>query len=262
MNEREKLQKTYTAARSNLLLMTVLTACNVVAMAARFGLRNLFSAAIPQIAYAYFAGSGRGQEAAGLVIGALFIGLFVLCYVLSKNNTRWMIAALAVYALDTVFLIGWIILRADTSSVLDAVFHIWVIISLVSGVKAAAKLAALPVQANACAQDIKPAETAETEAVNGLPSCPLGPYDGRGRRVFSETYKGMQIEVYRREPRTILVVEGQVYSVWTGLVELRYALSARVNGVPIVCSAVAEGFSGWMRLYADGQLLAQKRRII
>ena len=223
MNEREKLQKTYTAARSNLLLMTVLTACNVVAMAARFGLRNLFSAAIPQIAYAYFAGSGRGQEAAGL---------------------------------------GWIILRADTSSVLDAVFHIWVIISLVSGVKAAAKLAALPVQANACAQDIKPAETAETEAVNGLPSCPLGPYDGRGRRVFSETYKGMQIEVYRREPRTILVVDGQVYSEWTGLVELRYALSARVNGVPIVCSAVAEGFSGWMRLYADGQLLAQKRRII
>lgn len=262
MNEREKLRKTYRAARSNLLLMTVLTACNVAAMTARFGMRHLFSAAIPQIAYAYFAGSGRGQEAAGLAIGALFIGLFVLCYVLSKNNTRWLTAALAVYALDTVFLIGWIILRTDTSSVLDAVFHIWVIVSLISGVQAAAKLAALPVEAGASAPDAEPAQTMETAAGNGQPSSPLGPYDGRGKRVFSEAYRGMQIEVYRREPRTILVVDGQTYGEWKGLVEVRYALSARVNGVPIVCSAVTEGLCGRMRLYADGQLLAEKRRFI
>lgn len=262
MNEQQKLQKSYAAARSNLLLMTILTALNVLAMVAQFGLRNLFSAAIPQIAYAYFAGSGGGQVLGGLIIGALFIGLFLLCYALSKNNTRWMTAALIVYALDTVFLIGWIIFRRDTSSLLDAVFHAWVLAFLISGVKAAAKLGKLPPQASFSAQAEQAVEAERQAAAQAASDSPIGPFDGRGRQVFSETYKSMQIEVYRREPRTILVVDGQVYSEWEGLVELRYALSARVNGVPIVCSAVADGLSGLMRLYADGQLLAEKRRYI
>lgn len=262
MNERQKFEKQYAGARANLLMMTLLTCVNVVLLALRTGTTFLFSASIPQVAYAFFSTGARDQSASGLLIGALFIGLFLLCYFLSKGNPHWMTAAAALFALDTLFLVVWLIAYTDSllSNVMDILFHGWVLYYLILGVRAARKLAKLPVQTANDAFETPPAPQ-QTAARPPMQETPLGMHDGGGDRLLAAEYGGLQIAVFRQDMDTLLVVNGQIYSRWHGLMEHRYTLTARVEGVPIVCTYTTENVqSGLMRLYAGGQPLDECRR--
>lgn len=130
----------YNAARSNLLLAIVFTAINIVLYLIGSNTYFLFSTFIPYILF----GSGMILTVAAV----LLLAVYVLAYFLSKEKKGWLTAALVLFIIDTVAFVGFIVLitlSGDTasvaSSVLDVVFHAWVLVSLIGGVKHGKKLA-------------------------------------------------------------------------------------------------------------------------
>jgi len=264
MNEREKLTRKYQTARGNLLTMTIFSAVNVVLLIIDAGRSFLFSSYIPQVAYSYFAYGAPKSPLMGILIGLAFIGLLLLCYLLSKKEPAWMLCAAALFLIDTVFLFVWMQKAGlEVSSMLiDIAFHAWVLYYLVLGVHAASALRRLPEE-----DPVSPFETAErieptAEQSAAVDTLPIEPHDGKGRLLISEHYNGHTLEVYRKEPHTLLVIDGMVYGTWSGFAESRYSIAARIDGIPIVCTATSKGLDFRMRLFANGQLLGEKRRFI
>ncbi len=67
-----------------------------------------------------------------LVIAAVAVGLYVLCWFLSKKHVGWMIAAAALFVVDTVFLILYYGVSVDF--LMDYLFHAWVLFILIRGI--------------------------------------------------------------------------------------------------------------------------------
>ena len=82
------------------------------------------------------------------------------------------------------------------------------------------------------------------------------------RKIYIETeYKGMRIKVARCKSVTELIVNDFVYAELKILMESSgYDLYAVVNGVPLVVLARKQGIGGKLSLYADGQLIGEKKR--
>ena len=77
-----------------------------------------------------------------LIIAAVITLLYLVCWFLSKDNkVGWLIGALVLIVIDT---IGIFVLFEVGESILDIIFHVWVIVSLVQGIIAAKKLKELP----------------------------------------------------------------------------------------------------------------------
>ena len=107
----------------------------------------LFSATFPQasLIYGYVmeAEGLAGLYTAGIVLGVVCIGLYFLCWLLSKKNPGWLIAATVLFAVDTVLL--FVVYELEASIALDVIFHAWVLYYLISGVVAASKMKNQPV---------------------------------------------------------------------------------------------------------------------
>lgn len=59
------------------------------------------------------------------VIAAVILVVYLLCYIFSKKHIGWMIAALVLVSIDTVLLLGFILLTGTlSSSFMDILFHI------------------------------------------------------------------------------------------------------------------------------------------
>ncbi|MBQ8683799.1 MAG: hypothetical protein IJ518_04730 [Clostridia bacterium] len=143
--QKDPLQVKYDGARSNLLLMVILTVVNFVLALAESDTYFLFSSSFPQFAL----GLGIGFTEAGLpqfmpvciVIGVLSIALYFLCWLLSKKNPGWIIAAMVLFILDCVLLL---VIGLSAELILDYLCHAWVLYYLISGVVAANKLKKQP----------------------------------------------------------------------------------------------------------------------
>ena len=61
-----------------------------------------------------------------------------------KNNVGWLVAALVLFAIDTVSM--FLFMGIDVSMILDIVFHAWVIYYLIAGIVAHKKLKELPLE--------------------------------------------------------------------------------------------------------------------
>lgn len=272
VDERTRLQKQFSIARANLVIMTALTCVNIAMIALETGRVFQFSAATPQLAFIVFSNGDAVQKAAGLLISVLIIGLFALCYVLSKRNPLWMTAALVLFVCDTAFLVVWLVAVADNllANSIEVLYHVWVLYYLIRGVQAAHRLRALPEQTAEAFAGTEPAAAATTGPVATqqppasappMPETPLGAYQGGGERLLSALQSGLYLEVFRSDTETALVVDGQVYDRWSGALEQRYTLTARVCGIPIVCTYTTTGAqTGLMRLYADGRLADECER--
>ncbi|MBR0535731.1 MAG: hypothetical protein IIX14_05075 [Clostridia bacterium] len=164
VSERAALQNKLNSARSNILLVVIFSVINTVLCLTGSMTYFLFSANLPyfatQMGVLYtgrFPAEVYGAEWEGfafyptsfLVIMAAIsvacIVMYLLCWLLSKKHGYgWIIAALVFFIIDT----GFMLLNAYDFSeiILDIVFHIWVIVSLIMGISAAKKLKKLPAE--------------------------------------------------------------------------------------------------------------------
>ena len=134
------MQEKYKTARYNLLLMLILTVVNIVLFFTGSETMFLFSASIPY--YSICVGWMLGALSL-LVIGAVVLIAFLICWLLSKKHYGWMIAALVLFVLDT---LGTVYLYSGnlTEGIFDLLIHVWVLVYLVLGVINGYKLAHAP----------------------------------------------------------------------------------------------------------------------
>ena len=143
--QRKTPQGKYAAARSNLLLVVVFSLINLVLTVVEADMYFLFSSTFPQVALVF--GQAFTEElqmpvffVVGLVLAIVSVGLYALCWLLSKKNIGWMIAATVLFGLDCLLLL----LFLDVEMIVDIVFHVWVMVCLISGCIAGSKGGAEP----------------------------------------------------------------------------------------------------------------------
>ena len=161
---RAKYEKNYNSGRSNLLLAIAFT---IVSMITYYfnGSYFLFSAFTPLIFYMVFAdysliASGQmewpeaEQEfieileavgagtwlAIGIVIALVMLGVYFLCWLLSKKHTAALIVATVFFGIDCLV----VLLNFDMSMIMDVLFHAWVMYYLINAIVSKNKLKNLP----------------------------------------------------------------------------------------------------------------------
>lgn len=257
ISSRDRVQAQYNNARRNLLVMILLTLVNLVLPAVGSGTMLLFSATVPYLAVAFgVAFEDPVLLAIAVIIAAVILIVYFLCWLFSKKHFGWMIAALVFFALDTLSLVGFYLLAGDFSGILDLIIHILVLYRLIVGVRSGAQLRKLP--------DEEPSyEGAEESGFDqtAADSVPLriAENDVKFRVLLETEYQGRHIR-YRRVKRTNqLVVDGQIYREIEMLLETSHDLTAILGG-----HTITAGFDGRAYSYisVDGTTIARKMRIV
>lgn len=253
LTPRQAAERQFKMARSNLLLMVIFTVVNVVLLFLGSDSMLLFSASIPYLAVAISVAWGSFELfVAGLVVALILVVVYFLCWLLSKKHPGWLIAALVLFVLDSLALIGFYILAEEAAGMVDVLFHAWVLYYLIIGISSAAKLKKMPAEEPAV-------EEAATEAEPVADSVPLRRIneDEKCRILLEHTYGSYRV-VYRRVKRVNqLVVNDYIYDEIELLAEPAHSLSARLGGHDIVVGFDGAGHS---YLTVDGQQAAKKMR--
>lgn len=164
LSQREQLTNKYMSARHNLLLVVIFTAVNIGLLVAQSNSYFLFSASIPyylvdlgmflcgKYPMEYYAELGMVEFFPNsflvvmIVIAVVILAMYLLAWIFSKKpRVGWMIFALVIFALDTLFML--LIMGISADMILDIVFHAWVVISLINGIVSYSKLKKLPEEA-------------------------------------------------------------------------------------------------------------------
>ena len=257
LSPRQKYEQKYTTSRMNLLFVVIFTAINIILLAANSNMYFLFSAFIPL----YITDLGRflcgrypaefyvESDLAGMeffndsvfiitvIISVIITLLYLLAWFMSsKNRVGWLIFALVLFGLDT---IGMFLLGAfSINSILDIVFHAWIIYYLILGIHAHSKLKNLPleeepiaVEGSETSVESEPVEDTENAAVKADSPIIREADKTVKNRIFVEA-RVFNLDIcYRRVKRTNeLVINGNVYDEYEALVEQPHSLNAEVNG--------------------------------
>ena len=244
-NPRTALEQKYNSARTNLLIMLGLTIINIVLLFTKSDVMLLFSATIPYLATAF--GIGIAESEIGEISVALFgisgilIILCLLCWIFSKKHYGWMIAALALFVLDTATLILFYLYIGDFSGILDLVIHIAVLFYLISGVVSGNKLKNLhtdffapqynvQTQSQASPGSFISENTKSDDVIStNSPIIRHADLSVKFRILIEANYNGHQV-CYRRVKRVNeLVIDGYVYDEVEMLVEGAHSLNARID---------------------------------
>lgn len=149
---------TFRNSRFNLLLLVAFTLVNIILIVTGSDMYFLFSATVPY--YLAFFGmllTGHLPDAVPegqkveflpdsflvvmLVIAAVILLLYLLFFFLSKKHFGFLIAALAFFAIDCIYMLYTVFSTGfEVSSLIDIAFHGWVLYYLISGVIAGVKL--------------------------------------------------------------------------------------------------------------------------
>lgn len=146
------------SARTTLMIAVLFTVLNVVLLLVGSNRYFLYSATIPYyltfFGYVFDYFTLGTYTLTGLTMAAVPVVAMGLCWFMSKKDSRWLIGAVAIFGLDTAAMVAMMLWSGDLSaSLLDIVFHAWVLISLFQGVKAAARLKAREAQAAAVPEE-------------------------------------------------------------------------------------------------------------
>ena len=256
MKNRIEIEKKFDVSRKNLLAVVIFSVVNILLLMFDTGMIFLFSVALPTLIFQI--GQMISMEAGdsiflivASVISFAIIALYGLCYILSKKYKGFICAALVLFSFDTLFLISTITLGFEPSVIMDIVFHIWIMYYLIVGTKAWLNLKNLPFDEQIeeyvdeiCASNSAGSLRAETP---------------KGRIILSHRYENLEISVKRLFGMTELIVNGEVYAEQKGVFETSYTLDVYVDDVHITLTM---DNLGKMELYANGNLLAKKRRLI
>ena len=159
MRERENMvekgsqeydERQVSMSRGAILLVLCLTVVNLGLLIAGSNTYLLFAAFAPY--YLTIMARGFDLAASGavnggytwtaLVFSALVLGLYLLCWLLSKKNPKWLTVSLTLFSVDTICLalLCRFVFGGFTDSVMDFFMHAWVIYELYVGVRAARNL--------------------------------------------------------------------------------------------------------------------------
>lgn len=278
----------YNAARSNILFMVIFSAFNLLMLATNSGAYFLFSAAVPYIITdtgmffcgmypkEFYTGEFEGMVFAdkslfviSLVASILILGIYLLCWFLSKKKGNALVVALVLFGIDTLVML-W---NYGLTDFIDLGFHIWLVVILAMGVSAHSKMKKLPVEERPIEAEFTelPVDgdgegNTDGEAI-GAPkkerpdSVALRPADNtvKSRVLLEYEIYGHKI-TYRRVKRiNELVIDGDVYSEYIALAEMPHMLAATVDG-----HYFAAGTDNTSHAYikVDGQTAIQKLRIV
>ena len=162
LSERALLENKYNSSRYNLLLVVIFSLINVLICVFGGDTYFLFSASLPY--YIAFMGAFLGgimpdeyyfemgiakEELLGTpalvifaIIAVVVIAFYFLFWLFSKKKVGWIIAALVFFVIDTVIML--VVFGISIDMIVDALFHVWVLVSLISGIVNYYKLKKLP----------------------------------------------------------------------------------------------------------------------
>ncbi len=268
---RQGLENQFKSARGNLLLVVAFTAINIILLVTNSDSYFLFSAYIPYILVSVgmllcgmFPKEYYGQDFAEmeffstpvfvvlLVIALIFVALYLIGWIFSKNNKGgWLIFALVVFSVDTLGMFAFQGFAFE--SILDIIFHIWVIVCLARGVSAWVKLKNMPIE------EVDDSEVeAESENAGNTEIIRRADTEVKARILLEDRVLGHRV-VYRRVKRVNeLVIDGYVYDQIEALVETAHSLKAQIDG-----HLIETGFDGKFYSYIklDGEMVSKKFRI-
>lgn len=153
VHSREYLEKTAAGGRYALLMVMVFTVVNLVVILLGAGRFFLFSASVPYymtlLAKGYDNGFVAGSwnvngryTTAALLISVGILTAYLICWFLSEKRRGWLIAALALFSLDTMALvaISFLLMDGPMSCIFDLFIHGWALWQMSAGVKAYGEL--------------------------------------------------------------------------------------------------------------------------
>ena len=145
MTPRQQMEQHYKKARASLLVAICLTVVNIILLFTGMDVMMLFSISAPY----FISVLGAIMEdtvmmTTGAVIGVVCLVPYLLCWLLSKKHSAWIIVALVLMCLDTVTLILVYLLVGDISGIMDFLFHGLLIYELIMGIIGAKKLKNMP----------------------------------------------------------------------------------------------------------------------
>ena len=154
----------YNNSRQSILLLFIFSVINIFSIST-LGTYFLFSAYLPQvlISLAYLDPS---LTPVMVILSILYILPYLLCYIFSKKKAGWMIAALVLFSVDSLFFLIDLpayLAAGDLSFIIDLIFRIYVLASLIIGVvnRKQAVSVANGVQENAANENVN--QGSETE---------------------------------------------------------------------------------------------------
>ena len=286
LSQRQLYEQKYKISRMNLLLVVIFTAVNLLLLVTNADSYFLFSAFVPYfITYIGMLACGRfpaeyyTDELADmtfldnsffvilLVISVVLTLLYLLAWLMSsKNRVGWLIFALIFFGLDTIGM--FLISGFAVDSIIDILFHGWVIYYLILGITSHYKLKNLPPEEDAvfstaenAAQPIEGnAEGAEpvVAEMQNTPVIRVADKDVKYRVLLEATAFHYDI-CYRRVKHTNeLVINGNVYDELEGIVEYPHTLTAQIDGHCITAS-----YTGTHSVITvDGENIAKKVRLV
>ena len=149
-NSREYLERQFNGGRHSLLILMIFTVVNIVMLLADANTYFVCSFTVPY----YMCGFGMSfdMEIGGsvffttaLIISAVILAVYLLCWLLSKKRPGWLYAAFALFIVDTVALVLLsLTLEILAENIIDLVIHAWVIWELFQGARCGGKLKKLP----------------------------------------------------------------------------------------------------------------------
>lgn len=154
----------YNNSRLSILLLFIFSVINIFSIST-LGTYFLFSAYLPQvlISLAYLDPS---LTPVMVILSILYILPYLLCYIFSKKKAGWMIAALVLFSVDSLFFLIDLpayLAAGEVSFLIDLFFRIYVLASLIIGVvnRKQAVSVANGVQENAANENVN--QGSETE---------------------------------------------------------------------------------------------------
>ena len=148
---RQKLTRQYASGRSTLLSLVIFSAINMVLLLLNSETYFLFSATVPYYLTAFCMSlddlmGGAFFTVGAVVISLIILGVYLLCWGLSKKHPGWLVAAFIFLIMDSLALVVVSLLIPDLllSSILDLVFHILILVSVGMAVSANGKIKTLP----------------------------------------------------------------------------------------------------------------------
>ena len=251
-------QEKFNAARANLLVMIGFTLLNVILALTGTSTMMLFSATFPYV-MAVVATIADIPVLQGILLGVAIVAIvpFFLCWIFSKRRYGWLIAALVMFSLDTLFMLGFYLRAEEWSGILDVVFHIWIIIYLAQGIKYGYRLKTMPPEETPMLTQEMPDAPAQTASTQETAPLRRADTEVKHRVLLEVQASGYHIS-YRRVKRTNeLVINGYVYGEMEMLIETPHQLCAVLGGHRIVAGYT--GIHSYVQM--DGTQLAKKMRL-
>lgn len=148
LTQEEMQTKALNTSRFNILLVIALTAINVILLFTDADSYFLFSASLPYYLVVFAREVSPFLSVVATLFAVLCLAAYFLCFLFGKKHVGWLIAALAMFAVDTLFFLYVFVFiylpifseETIVSSLIDLVIHFYALYYFVAALIAGLKL--------------------------------------------------------------------------------------------------------------------------